>query len=403
MKAFLYKAKGALALTLAMSLFCPQVFAAEAISSKNQDAKTVIEGTSELTIGNTEEINVLPQLTFEEALRRVKKHSPDLKDLEATMDMLWDQEEKLEDAGITSVPSYDYKHWVPDAWYLATAGLFKVETGQKQTTIGTQLTELGLEVGLKSMFVNIIANEKGLELAKEAAEMQKTLYLQGYTKYRLGMLSKYNLEQLQITYEKAKNSLEAQEYSLEQLYVKLNDMMGVSVEQRYELVYDVTFVPYEMGLTMDQYINAAMKDDLSIALMELEVETAKFNRNYVPYSDGGTQTAQLKLTHEQKQRALRTAKAEKEVLIRNTYLQIKDLETDYTSAQADLTKALADYRAAQINYQAGNLTKVAVDGAEMAVKQAELALQGVAYQHDMYVFMFENPSLLADTDSAAAQ
>jgi len=403
MKAFLYKAKGALALTLAMSMFCPQVFAAEAISSKNQDAKTVIEGTSELTIGNTEEINVLPQLTFEEALRRVKKHSPDLKDLEATMDMLWDQEEKLEDAGITSVPSYDYKHWVPDAWYLATAGLFKVETGQKQTTIGTQLTELGLEVGLKSMFVNIIANEKGLELAKEAAEMQKTLYLQGYTKYRLGMLSKYNLEQLQITYEKAKNSLEAQEYTLEQLYVKLNDMMGVSVEQRYELVYDVTFVPYEMGLTMDQYINAAMKDDLSIALMELEVETAKFNRNYVPYSDGGTQTAQLKLTHEQKQRALRTAKAEKEVLIRNTYLQIKDLETDYTSAQADLTKALADYRAAQINYQAGNLTKVAVDGAEMAVKQAELALQGVAYQHDMYVFMFENPSLLADTDSAAAQ
>ena len=403
MKGFLYKAKGVLALALAMSMFCPQVFAAEAISSKNQDAKTVIEGTSELTIGNTEEINVLPQLTFEEALRRVKKHSPDLKDLEATMDMLWDQEEKLEDAGITSVPSYDYKHWVPDAWYLATAGLFKVETGQKQTTIGTQLTELGLEVGLKSMFVNIIANEKGLELAKEAAEMQKTLYLQGYTKYRLGMLSKYNLEQLQITYEKAKNSLEAQEYSLEQLYVKLNDMMGVSVEQRYELVYDVTFVPYEMGLTMDQYINAAMKDDLSIALMELEVETAKFNRNYVPYSDGGTQTAQLKLTHEQKQRALRTAKAKKEVLIRNTYLQIKDLETDYTSAQADLTKALADYRAAQINYQAGNLTKVAVDGAEMAVKQAELALQGVAYQHDMYVFMFENPSLLADTDSAAAQ
>ncbi|MBQ3615037.1 MAG: TolC family protein [Anaerotignum sp.] len=403
MKGFLYKAKGVLALALAMSMFCPQVFAAEAISSKNQDAKTVIEGTSELTIGNTEEINVLPQLTFEEALRRVKKHSPDLKDLEATMDMLWDQEEKLEDAGITSVPSYDYKHWVPDAWYLATAGLFKVETGQKQTTIGTQLTELGLEVGLKSMFVNIIANEKGLELAKEAAEMQKTLYLQGYTKYRLGMLSKYNLEQLQITYEKAKNSLEAQEYTLEQLYVKLNDMMGVSVEQRYELVYDVTFVPYEMGLTMDQYINAAMKDDLSIALMELEVETAKFNRNYVPYSDGGTQTAQLKLTHEQKQRALRTAKAKKEVLIRNTYLQIKDLETDYTSAQADLTKALADYRAAQINYQAGNLTKVAVDGAEMAVKQAELALQGVAYQHDMYVFMFENPSLLADTDSAAAQ
>ena len=36
MKAFLYKAKGALALTLAMSMFCPQVFAAEALSAAEQ-------------------------------------------------------------------------------------------------------------------------------------------------------------------------------------------------------------------------------------------------------------------------------------------------------------------------------------------------------------------------------
>ena len=36
MKAFLYKAKGALALALAVSMFCPQVFAAEALSAEQQ-------------------------------------------------------------------------------------------------------------------------------------------------------------------------------------------------------------------------------------------------------------------------------------------------------------------------------------------------------------------------------
>ena len=394
MKTFLYKGKTILSLTLAMSMFCPQAYGGELISAAEKETNVQLENPHEA------EINVLPQLTFEEALKKVKKNSPDLKDLEETMDMLWDQEEKLEDMGVTYVPNYDYKHWVPDAWYAATAGLFGVEMGQKQATIGKQLTELGLEVSLKSMFISIIANEAGLELAKDNAEMQKTLYLQGYTKYRLGMLSKYNLNQLQITYEKAKGSLEAQELALEQMYVKLNYMMGTNADQRYQLVYDVEYAPYELELTMNQYINAAMKDDLTIAMMELEVESAKFNRNYVPSSQGGTNTAQLKLTHEQKQRALKTAKKEKEMLIRNGYLQIKNAETEYEAAIANLTKAEADYRVAQLNYQAGNVTKTVVDGAEMGVMQAKLALQGAVYGHELYVFMFENPSLLADTGAA---
>ena len=398
MKAFLYKAKGAVALTLAMAMFTPQVFAAEALSAEQQGVQAAPVKTEEELAAEA-----LPQLTFEEALAKVKKHSPDLKDLEETMDMLWEKEEDLEDAGVHYVPNYDYKHWVPDGWYAATAGLFNIEMGQKQATIGKELTELGMEVSLKSTFIGIIASEASMELAEENAKMQQTLYMQGYTKYRLGMLSKYNLDQLQIAADKAKDSLEIQKLALEQMYIKLNNMMGVNADQRYELVYDVPFTPYEMKQPMEQYINAAMKDDLTIAMMELEVETAKFNRNYVPYSDGGSQTAQLKLTHEQKQRALKAAKLDKEMLIRNGYLQIQDAEADYATALSNLTKAQADYRVAQVNYQAGNITKVTVDGAKMGVMQAELALQAAAYTHDLYVFMFENPSLLADTSGQAQQ
>ena len=91
------------------------------------------------------------------------------------------------------------------------------------------------------------------------------------------------------------------------------------------------------------------------------------------------------------------------MLIRNGYLQIQDAEADYATALSNLTKAQADYRVAQVNYQAGNITKVTVDGAKMGVMQAELALQAAAYTHDLYVFMFENPSLLADTSGQAQQ
>ena len=87
--------------------------------------------------------------------------------------------------------------------------------------------------------------------------------------------------------------------------------------------------------------------------------------------------------------------ADKELAIRNAYLQIGQLETAYVSAQADLTKAQADYRAVQINYQAGNVTKTTVEQAEMGVLKAENALKELAYNHEMLLFTFAHPFLLS--------
>ena len=107
MKAFLYKAKGALALALAMSMFCPQVFAAEALSAEQQgvQAAPVVELTEEELAAMA-----LPQLTVEEALAKAIKHSASLKDLEDTLDYLKESDEKIYDRiGSVKIPSYEYK------------------------------------------------------------------------------------------------------------------------------------------------------------------------------------------------------------------------------------------------------------------------------------------------------
>ena len=55
MKLFLHKGKRMVALVLAMSMFCPQVFAAEEVSAE-----------------------ALPVMTVEEALDKAKKHDVEL-------------------------------------------------------------------------------------------------------------------------------------------------------------------------------------------------------------------------------------------------------------------------------------------------------------------------------------
>ena len=382
-----------MALTLAMSLFCPQVYAAESLSAEEQ-------GVKQLVIVE-EEAETLPQLTVEAALKMAKQNSAALREIQDQEDLLHETRKSLRQMGVSMTnPTYDYKTWVNDMWYALTAGVFQVNMGMEGAKIQREVENLKLEISVKSYFTSIVNNQDTLELLKKNAEIQQKLYVQGQTKHRLGMLSKYNLEQLKIAVDQARNNVALLEASLDQEYTKFNQLIGGNHADRYELVYDMTFEPYTMHQTMDQYVNDKIKNkDLAIKGQELAVENAKFNMNYLSESDAGTNADQREFNYDSAKRSLKTAKQNKETLLRNTYLQIQQLETQYASAQADVTKAAANYRVAQVNYRAGNVTKTVVEQAEMGLISAENALKELVYSHDMLIFMFENPTVLVDTSA----
>ena len=382
-----------MALTLAMSLFCPQVYAAESLSAEEQ-------GVKQLVIVE-EEAEPLPQLTVEAALKMAKQNSAALREIQDQEDLLHETRKSLRQMGVSMTnPTYDYKTWVNDMWYALTAGVFQVNMGMEGAKIQREVENLKLEISVKSYFTSIVNNQDTLELLKKNAEIQQKLYVQGQTKHRLGMLSKYNLEQLKIAVDQARNNVALLQASLDQEYTKFNQLIGGNHADRYELVYDMTFEPYTMHQTMDQYVNDKIKNkDLAIKGQELAVENAKFNMNYLSESDAGTNADQREFNYDSAKRSLKTAKQNKETLLRNTYLQIQQLETQYASAQADVTKAAANYRVAQVNYRAGNVTKTVVEQAEMGLISAENALKELVYSHDMLIFMFENPTVLVDTSA----
>ena len=377
MKNMLYKAKGALALTLAVSICgaqCVPVFAAEALSAAQQGVQ--VTPVKELTEEEKAALQ-LPKLTAEEALAKAKKHSPDLREIQDTLDYLDDTLDDIDRSagGTVTVPNVEYKKWVNDGWQKVVSAVYQAEQGIK-------------------------SNEDTLSLTKKNAEIQKKLYEQGQEKNRLGLLSKYNLNQLEIAAKQAQDNVALLEASMEQLYIKLNDLMGEKADARFEYVYDVTYTPYKLSLPMEQYLNAALKKDLTIQLKELALDSAKFTKNYVGESNTRLDSNTQEYNYDTAKRNLKTAKTDKEMAIRNAYLQLQQMETQITSAQSSLTKAQADYRAAQINLRAGNVTKTAVEQAEMGVVSAQNSLNQLIYNYDMLVFTFENPSLLGNTAQA---
>ena len=400
----LYKAKGAVALALAMSMFCPQVFAAEALSAEAQgvQAAPVVELTEE-----EKAAQALPVLSYEEALRKAKANSADLRDFEDLTEILREERnDQIDDMGTLKTPTYEYKKWVNFGTWMKQAQVFATKMEQESTALQRELANLTLEVGVKSFFVDILGQEDQLVLARANADMQQKLYEQAQVKHRLGMLSTYGtggLDEKRIAAEQAKNNLAMAEVQLEQTYTNFNRLLGENAEERYELVYDVAYEPYEMTQTMSQYINDKLNnDDLTIKLMELQVEAAKFTTNLLPdevvsgfgVSDPYDKDDRNNYDWDSAKRSLKTAKQQKEDKIQNAYLTIKQLETQRQNAEADLKKAETTYRMVEVNYQAGNVTKTALEQAEMGVISAQKALKTNAYNHDMLVFTFENPSLL---------
>lgn len=377
-----YKAKGALALALSMALFSTTLFADTRAYAAQSAAKA--------------EENILPELTYEAALEKAKKHSPDLRDIADTAEFLQKTKEDLWDrVGYFDSPDYDYQRWVNDGWYMVTSSAFSTTTSMKQNSYGEAVTKLGLEAGVKNYFITILSQEDNLELMKKNMELQQKLYKQGKTKYQLGLISKFDLDKLETETNNLADSITLVESALEQIYTQFNSLLGESPEKRFQLVYDVSYEPFTLNQTMDQYINGKVNASNTLKILELNVESAKFKKNYLPESSTGSEANQNNLSYDQAKRSLKTSKDDFALAIRNGYNAILQKETEYATAQAALKQAEADYHKAEVNYQAGNITALTLEQAQMGVDKAKNEIQQVVYDHDLAIFNFQNPDLLS--------
>ena len=383
-----YKAKGALALALSMALFSTTLFADTRAYAAQSAAKA--------------EENILPELTYEAALEKAKKHSPDLRDIADTAEFLQKTKEDLWDrVGYFDSPDYDYQRWVNDGWYMVTSSAFSTTTSMKQNSYGEAITKLGLEAGVKNYFITILSQEDNLELLKKNMELQQKLYKQGKTKYQLGLISKFDLDKLETETNNLADSITLVESALEQIYTQFNSLLGESPEKRFQLVYDVSYEPFTLNQTMDQYINGKVNASNTLKILELNVESAKFKKNYLPESSTGSEANQNNLSYDQAKRSLKTSKDDFALAIRNGYNAILQKETEYATAQAALKQAEADYHKAEVNYQAGNITALTLEQAQMGVDKAKNEIQQVVYDHDLAIFNFQNPDLLSGGTGAS--
>lgn len=383
------KYKLALLLTLTMMMpTATTVFAAET------STETTTESTSEEGAVSTEESGVW-QLTFEEALELAEDNSSDLDNVAEKAEYLQDLKEDIWDiTGSFSVPTVSYQQWVDDEVYSIYSQIQSISSSMTQNRYTEEITKLTLESTVKSYFTSILSDESSLGVAKKEAEVKKTQYLQGQTKNKMGLISDYDLRTLETDYKTAVDNVETLERTIEEEYRSFNQLLGISDDTEYELVYDIEYTPYEMGQSMTQYIQNKLNTDYTIKQLEQNVDDAEFNKNYMSMSSTNSQSASNKYSYEEAKSTLKTAKEDKELAIQNAYNEVQELENQYETAQRNLETAKSNLELAELNYSLGRNTALDVTKAELDVEEAENTLAQIVYSHDMKVYQLENTELL---------
>lgn len=386
---FFMKYKLALLLTLTMMMpTATTAFAAET------STETAAESTSEEGTVSTEESGVW-QLTYEEALELAEDNSSDLDNVAEKAEYLQDLKEDIWDiTGSFSVPTVSYQQWVDDEVYSIYSQIQSISSSMTQNRYTEEITKLTLESTVKSYFTSILSDESSLEVAKKEAEVKKTQYLQGQTKNKMGLISDYDLRTLETYYKTAVDNVETLERTIEEEYRSFNQLLGISDDTEYELVYDIEYTPYEMGQSMTQYIQNKLNTDYTIKQLEQNVDDAEFNKNYMSMSSTNSQSASNKYSYEEAKSTLKTAKEDKELAIQNAYNEVQELENQYETAQRNLETAKSNLELAELNYSLGRNTALDVTKAELDVEEAENTLAQIVYSHDMKVYQLENTELL---------
>lgn len=387
------KYKLALLLTLAMMMpASTTILAAETSTEAVETTETASEESE--TEETTEESGIW-QLTYEEALELAEDNSSDLDNVAEKAEYLQDLKEDIWDiTGSFSVPSVSYQQWVDDDVYSIYSEIQSISSNMTQNRYTEEITKLTLESTVKSYFTSILSDESSLEVAKKEAEVKKTQYLQGQTKNKMGLISDYDLRTLETDYKTALDNVETLERTIEEEYRSFNQLLGISDDTEYELVYDVEYIPYEMGQSMTQYIQNKLNTDYTIKQLEQNVDDAEFNKNYMSMSSTNSQSASNKYSYEEAKSTLKTAKEEKELAIQNAYNEVQELEDQYETAQRNLETAKSNLELAELNYSLGRNTALDVTMAELDVEEAENSLAQIIYSHDMKIYQLENTELL---------
>jgi outer membrane protein len=327
------------------------------------------------------------QLTLEEAISRAVKHSYALKLANYNVEQSEIKREEAADE-VNYTPSSGGNDEASRAFINLVQEDINLQVSKKNLSI--EQDKIAYEVYQK--YSNVLSAQQNYETAELSLEYSKYQRLAAQMKYTVGKLSRQSLESAIIDYNNQESNLAQARSSLEQSYLQLNELLGLSGQERPVLVDGFTWEPMQIS-DLDVEISRRLSSSPTLWNAEKSVELAELSLTLYTFAGqtGGDNynyrnidVNKAKLSAAQKRDQLQQS-------MRDIYTSICDLEEQYNNLQQDLKLAESEYQGLQLKYKLGLIPKGDLLAAELELANHRKSINDVIYQHQLLIMTFDKP------------
>lgn len=250
----------------------------------------------------------------------------------------------------------------------------------------TEKERAGLEVKrLYNAIIDSIEKKRIADLNVADAEWKLRI---AQTKRDNQMASDYDVTQAQNTLTQLKAAQEVAAKALDDAYRSLNAIIGYKADQKYEVPDTPKFEVFVDDV--EAHVGRVQADSPTVWKAERNIEQAELDINYFNFTGKTSNSYENeKIDVDLKKISAAVAKKQLEDAVRQTYDQIKTLETQYAQLQASMTSAQSALDMTKKRFELGMST-------EYEVFQAELQLESLKQQMTTIVTNLDNAKMAYD-------
>lgn len=324
------------------------------------------------------------ELTLQEATQKALSRSTALKTSNMDLNI---SAEKLEDEENSIAGGHTFEQLL---------NYIKQNASYTTSKLNQQVTEESVKFSLKQVYIEIINKEREIALTKMSLKTAEKELIIARTKQKLGLISEQELKNQELSYQKTLASVEQEEIAVQNAYRSLAELIGMDIDENYQLTLEPVYEPLELKVTLDTYITSKINTDPNIKQQQINVDTAtseaKFTHASVPESatadqEADNSVAKAELTLSDQKSSLRTK-------LQNCYDNIIQLETSYQNNLTELETLKQQLAIAEKKYQLQQNTELEVLEAKQNVAAKESEIIGQMYEHMLLLEQFEYSYLL---------
>jgi len=265
-----------------------------------------------------------------------------------------------------------------------------------QSDINWSMSKKNLEIEHDSLVLDVYQSYLDVLIAQEKVKSQESaLELANYKQLAAqagllaGTVSRKSFEAAAASYRNQVSSLAQSRAALEQSYIKLNELLGISGQERPVLTADVEYIPLEIT-DLETEITRRLDSSPALWKAEQEVNLAELSLQLHTYTNIYNYNS-TKLNINKAELSAEQAKEQARQNMRTMYDQICSLQEQYNQQQQAILLAEDDLESARLKYEMGLIPKGELLTIKADLYSKRQGLKSLIYQHQILKLNFEKP------------